>query len=123
MSKITMRVSSPPEYSISVKRKAMQGRSGTSGEDRDLWLWEPRLDLDKSDFSENNTCLSFIDKFLTTMMMMMMMMMSPNSSVQVLRIRSKSLKSFTLERADPDCVEHNLETVLMDTPSLEYLHS
>ncbi|WZZ38612.1 hypothetical protein YC2023_034871 [Brassica napus] len=67
MSKITMRVSSPPEYSLS----AMQGRSGTSGEDRlsilpesDLWLWEPRLDLDKSDFSENNTCLSFIDKFL-----------------------------------------------------------
>ncbi|CAA7061919.1 unnamed protein product [Microthlaspi erraticum] len=31
---------------------------------RHLWLWVSRLDLDESDFSEDNTCSSFVDKFL-----------------------------------------------------------
>ncbi|KAG7609684.1 FBD-associated F-box protein [Arabidopsis thaliana] len=31
---------------------------------RDLWLWVPRLDLDKSDFSDDNPSASFVDKFL-----------------------------------------------------------
>nr|VDC79017.1 unnamed protein product [Brassica rapa] len=199
---------------------------------RDIWLWVPRLDLDQSDFSEENTCVSFIDKFLNfrgesylrgfklntdhndddegpsveeaclmrvvnkckiqhfeiknyfgfcylemslvfsmcdtlvslklSFVMMsdydqscslpclktlhlekvvfqsdevaealissspvlkdLKMSQSEYDSVQVLRVRSKSLKSFTLERADPDRVENSLETVVMDTPSLEYLN-
>ncbi|XP_013629472.1 PREDICTED: FBD-associated F-box protein At5g18780 [Brassica oleracea var. oleracea] len=198
---------------------------------RDLWLWVPRLDLDKSDFSEENTCVSFIDKFLNfrgesylrgfklntdhdddesnssveacltrvvnkckiqhfeiknyfgfcylemslvfsmcdtlvslklSFVMMsdydqscslpclkslhlekvvfpsdetaealissspvlkdLKMSQSEYDSVQVLRVRSKSLKSFTLERADPGRVENSLETVVVDTPGLEYLN-
>ncbi|KAF8055056.1 hypothetical protein N665_1304s0009 [Sinapis alba] len=241
----------------------MQGRSGTSGEDRisilpesllchiltflttkesirtsvlssrwrHLWLWVPILDLDKSDFSEDNTCLSFIDKFLNfqgesylrgfrlntddndhesnssvdacllrvvnkckiqhleiksyfgfcylemplvlslcdtlvslklTFVIMsdydqscslpclktlhlekvvfpseeaaealistspvlkdLKMSQSRYDSLQILRVSSKSLKSFTLERADPGRVENSLDTVVMDTPSLECLN-
>ncbi|KAG2334093.1 hypothetical protein Bca52824_005273 [Brassica carinata] len=50
------------------------------------------------------------------------MSQSEYDSVQVLRVRSKSLKSFTLERADPGRVENSLETVVVDTPGLEYLN-
>ncbi|XP_056861262.1 FBD-associated F-box protein At5g18780-like [Raphanus sativus] len=199
---------------------------------RDLWLWVPRLDLDKSDFSEENTCVSFIDKFLnfrgesylrgfklntdhddeesnssvdacltrvvnkckiqhfeiknyfgfcylemplvfsmcdtlvslklsfvimsdydnqscslpclkafhlekvgftsdeaaealitcSPVLKDLKMSQSKYDYVEVLRVRSKSLKSFTLERADNDRVENSLETVVMDTPSLEYLN-
>ncbi|XP_024011938.1 FBD-associated F-box protein At5g18780 [Eutrema salsugineum] len=238
----------------------MQGRIGTSGEDRisilpesllshilcflttkdsvktsvlssrwrDLWRWDPRLDLDKSDFSEDNTCVSFVDKFLnfrgdsylrgfklnadhddyenstveaylmrvvkckiqhfeiknhfgfcilpTTPSIFLMcdtlvslkfsfvilndfkscplprlktlhfekvvfpgddaaetiiscspvlealkMSQGRYDSVQVLHVRSKSLRNLTLERTDPDCVENGGHTVVIDTPRLEYL--
>ncbi|KAJ0261179.1 FBD-associated F-box protein [Hirschfeldia incana] len=197
---------------------------------RDIWLWVPRLDLHKSDFSEDNTCVSFIDKFLNfrgesylrgfklntdndddegpsveaclvrvvnkckihhfeienhfgfcflemplvfsmcdtlvslklSFVMMsdydqscslpcletlhlekvvfpsdeaaealissspvlkdLKMSQSRDDSVQILRVRSKSLKIFTLERVDTGRVENCLDTVVMDTPGLECLN-
>lgn len=42
-------------------------------------------------------------------------------AVEVLRVRSTSLKSLTLKRADPDYVEDIGHAVVIDTPRLEYL--